>query len=121
PLLGPFDLAFEVTSAFRYAWRFYDRRWERRKCGFLKLIDSRREFKSNNPNLLQDRPFEGGNVDDKFLGCENIIVGIFGSPSGESNVHRIVTHPDARAIGGSIDPALLIDGGDHNETGTRRK
>src|SRR4030095_5717536 len=98
PLLCPFNLAFEMTSACRYAWRLYDRRREGRKAGFLELIDSRREFQSDNSYLLEDLPLEGRNVDDKFLGCQNVVVGIFGSPGRESDVHRIVAHPHTSAV-----------------------
>src|SRR4249919_3258949 len=98
PLLCPFDLAFEMTSAFRYARRLYDCRRERRKAGFLELIDPWWKLQSNDPHFLEDHPLKGGNLDDKFLGCQNIVVGIFGSPGRESDVHRIVAHPHARAV-----------------------
>src|SRR6476660_10248811 len=98
PLPCPFNLAFEMTPAFRYARRVYDRRREGRKTGFLQLIDSRREFQSDNPYLLEDLPLKGRNVDDKFVGCQNIVVDIFGSPGRESDVHRIVTHSYTSAV-----------------------
>src|SRR4249920_2408206 len=98
PLLCPFNLAFEMAPAFRYARRLYDRRGERRKAGFLELIDSRRELQSNNPYLLEDLPLKGRNVDDKFLGCQNIVVGIFGGPGCESNVHGIVAYPHTSTV-----------------------
>src|SRR5882724_9768843 len=98
PLLCPFNLAFEMTPAFRYARRLYDLRCEGRETGLLELIDPWWKLQSNDPHFLEDLPLKGGNVDDKFLGCQNIVVGIFGSPSRESDVHRIVTYPYARAI-----------------------
>jgi hypothetical protein len=58
PLFCPLNLALEMTPALRYAWRLYDRRGEGRKAGFLELIDPRRKFQSDNPDLLEDLPLK---------------------------------------------------------------
>src|SRR5215813_350183 len=121
PLLCPLDLALEMTSAFTNARRLNNRRGERREPGFLELIHAGREFKPNDPYLFKNLPLKGRNIDDKFLGCQNIIVRIFGGPGCEGNVHWIVTHSHTGAIRRGVDPALEIHRGDHNETSAWRK
>src|SRR4030095_15879348 len=118
PLLCPFNLAFEMTPAFCYARRLYDRRREGRKAGFLELIDPWGKFQANDPDLLEDLTFKGRNVNDKFLGRQNIVVGIFGSPGRESDVHELVAYPHASAVRGGVDPAFFVDSGDHDQTRT---
>src|SRR5215510_11663756 len=121
PLLGPFDLAFKVTSAFRYARRSHDRRAYRGERSLLELIDSRSKFKSNNSDFFENLPLKGRNVDDKLLGCQNIVVSIFGGAGRERNVYRIMAHSHAGAIRGGVDPAFRVHRSYHNETGARRK
>src|SRR5262245_14207599 len=61
PLLGPFYLAFEVTSAFRYARRSHDRRGQGREPSLLKLIYPRRKLKSNHPHFFENLTVKGRN------------------------------------------------------------
>src|SRR5262245_19284124 len=121
PLLGPLDLAFKVTSAFRYARWSHDRRGQGREPGLLKLIYPRRKLKSNHSHFFENLTVKGRNVDNKFLRCQNVVVSILGCPGCESDIDRIMAYSYACVIGGGVDPAFRVHCSYHNEAGARRK
>src|SRR5215475_5070988 len=121
PLLGPLDLALEVTAAFRYARRLNHCRRDRGESSLLKLIYPRRKLKANHPHFFENPTVKGRNVDDKFLGCQNVIVSILGRPCCESDIDGIMAYSYAGPIGGGVDPAFRVHCSYHNETGARRK